>query len=93
MADDKPIASLADFTAIIEQLSGKKLSDLLKGQALAASCTNLCDCHGRYCACHGSVSKIVKDDALVLPADFLELRDIHIKELKDRLKALETPLK
>lgn len=93
MAVDKPIASLADFTSIIEQLSGKKLSDLLKGEAVAASCTNKCDCHGRYCSCHGSVSKIAQDDALVLPADFVEMRDIQVKQLKERLKALEAPLK
>ncbi len=93
MTSDKPIASLADFTAMIEQLSGKKLSDLLKGEAVAASCTNKCDCHGRYCSCHGSVSKVIQDDALVLPVDFMEMRDIQVRELKDRLKALETPLK
>lgn len=81
--------NFAEFTSLIEQISGKRLTDLLRSGADVAQCTGLCDCHGRYCGCYGSVSAQERGDAVILPADYKKLRDLHITALREQLSALE----
>lgn len=85
--------SLNNAIDLIAELTSGRLRDLLKpgktGGELA-QCTNLCDCHGRYCGCYGSISALNDFSSRVLPwEEYAKLREEKINELNAQIKALE----
>jgi hypothetical protein len=92
MADIPTKANLEDLSAMVEMMTGKKLADVLGTAGRLADCSGHCGCHVRYCTCHGSVSSLSAGQEVINPADFLEMRDQQINDLKKRLEDLSKPL-
>lgn len=88
------VVSLNEVVELLGALSSSQLKGVLtRGfedpQTLAAGCTGLCDCHGRYCACYGNVSSVAQE-RMSFP-EFMQLREGRIQELREELAALEVP--
>ncbi len=83
------LVNLNEVVRLLEAVSSGRLRDVLTPPAEAlAQCDYLCDCHHRYCTCHGSLTAAAIDR--VSYPEFMKMREQRLTELRAELKELES---
>jgi hypothetical protein len=91
--EDRLMVKLNEITDMLSAITTGRIREIINPVAAGTSpfpCNANCDCKGGYCACNARVSKSERFGNISF-AEFLELREARMNELRLELASLEAP--